>query len=93
MGRGYEPMLWDSRLHLTACHVPRWPEKCWRSCVDRWASQTHRKCRNLPFSSSKGKVSPGKGAALPAWPTVSSTGVYILCWGSLVNSGMGPLCR
>lgn len=43
--------------HHGPAHVPRWQRRCWRRCASRWASRTPRRCRNLPSSSSKGKVS------------------------------------
>lgn len=63
-GQGRRP--WASALapsllphHHSPITMHRWQERCWRSCVGRWASGTPRRWRNLPSSSSKGKVGPG----------------------------------
>lgn len=85
------PMLGTLIFILLACLVPRCQGKYCRSCVHRWASQTRRKCRSLPSSSSKAKVSPGpQPLSAPQerrlWAGTEFT------W-TVFNSGMGPLCR
>lgn len=59
LGRGGAVGLSPGPAPSWPVRTPRWQQRCWRSCVGRWASWSPRRSRNLPCSSSKAKASVG----------------------------------